>query len=90
MQVIEYTTDISSNGTFSIPAELFKKIQLKKNSQVRILVLYEEPSYQGESPSKKGIKRFCGKWQDDRDAHEIIDEIYQSRSRNSRSEEYQL
>jgi hypothetical protein len=35
-----------------------------------------------EKPKKKGLARFCGKWQDEREAEEIVTEIYGDRLKN--------
>lgn len=35
---------------------------------------------------KKGLARFCGRWKDEREADEIVTEIYKDRQRNTRSE----
>ena len=51
-----------------------------KNSKIKVVLLYED------NPGKKNLTRFCGKWQDGRDAHEIIKEIYADRDSNTRSE----
>jgi len=32
------------------------------------------------------LSQFCGKWQDDRDAEEIVSQIYADRAKNIRSE----
>jgi len=42
-----------------------------------------------ESP-QKGLTRFSGKWQDDREATQIVEDIYNSRGKNSRSERIEL
>lgn len=39
-----------------------------------------------EESMKDNLSEFCGKWQDDRDADEIISEIYSDRAKNIRSE----
>jgi len=36
------------------------------------------------------LSQFCGKWQDDRDAEEIVSEIYRDRKKNIRSEKAAL
>ncbi len=36
------------------------------------------------------LSQFCGKWQDDRDAEEIVSQIYADRAKNVRSEKAAL
>ena len=76
MQAIEYITEMSPNGKFQLPLEFLKKFHLDKKLKVKVLLLFDERK------ERKDINRFCGKWQDDRDANEIISEIYESRERN--------
>jgi len=80
MQAIEYTTNVSPTGHFLLPPEILEKLHLKQKSKIKFLLLYEEET------EKKGLNRFCGKWQDDKNPDEIINEIYESRSKNYRSE----
>jgi len=47
---------------------------------MKVVLLYEDES------GKKDLLLFCGKWQDERDAHEIIKELYAERDKNIRSE----
>jgi len=80
MKAVEYTTNISENGILPLPKEILKKLNIMKNSKVKVVLLYEDES------GKKDLLRFCGKWQDERDAHEIIKELYADRDKNIRSE----
>ena len=84
MQAIEYTTRISPAGQFPVPPEILKKTYLKRNSKVRVMLLFEDKK------GKQELSRFCGKWQDDRDADEIINDIYEDRQQNFRSERVEL
>jgi hypothetical protein len=43
-----------------------------------------------EKESQKSLSEFCGKWQDQRDADEIISEIYADREKNCRSDRFSL
>ena len=80
MKAVEYTTNISENGILPLPKEILKKLNIMKSSKVKVVLLYEDES------GKKDLLRFCGKWQDERDAHEIIKELYADRDKNIRSE----
>jgi hypothetical protein len=80
MKAIEYTANISENGVLPLPKEILQKLNVPKNSKIKVLLMYED------EPDKKDLARFCGKWRDARDAHAIIEEIYADRDRNIRSE----
>lgn len=84
MKALEYTTDFPDNGVLSLPPDLLKQMNIRKNSKVKILLLYEEDS------EIKNIGRFCGKWQDERNANIIIEDIYKNRKKNTRSEDFKL
>jgi hypothetical protein len=43
-----------------------------------------------EQDQDDDLSRFCGKWQDDRDAEEIVSQIYADRAKNIRSEKAAL
>ncbi len=43
-------------------------------------------SIQKENAAGKNLKRFCGKWQDGRDAEEIVGDILHNREKSQRSE----
>ena len=43
-----------------------------------------------EKESQKSLSEFCGKWKDQRDADEIISEIYADREKNCRSDRFSL
>ncbi|MDA3917971.1 MAG: hypothetical protein PF690_13505 [Deltaproteobacteria bacterium] len=68
MKAVEYTTTISEKGVLPLPKEILQELNIMKNSKIKVVLLYE-----GE-PGKKDLARFCGKWQDERDAHTIIKE----------------
>lgn len=80
MKAVEYTTNISENGILPLPKEIFQKLNVMKNSKIKVVLLYEDES------DKKDLLRFCGKWQDKRDVHAIIKELYADRDKNIRSE----
>jgi hypothetical protein len=82
MKAIEYTTNMPDDGVFSLPPDILKGI--KKNTKVKILLLFEEES------EHRDIGRFCGQWQDERNVHEVVKELYEDRKQNIRSEGSEL
>ncbi len=80
MQAIEYTTEVSALGQFTVPPELLKSIDLKRHQKIRVVLLFEDPK------KTHGLSHFCGQWQDERETDEIVKEIYNERNRNYRSE----
>jgi len=68
------------NGVLPLPKEIFQELNVMKNSKIKVVLLYDDET------GKKDLARFCGKWQDERDAHTIIKEIYADRDKNTRSE----
>lgn len=84
MKALEYTAEILNNGLLSVPPEILKQINIKKNSKVKVLILYEED---GEA---KSLGKFCGKWKDERTADKIVEDIYFNRKNNTRSEDFEL
>ena len=79
MKTINCDATLMPDGHLILPPDVIKKISVKKNTTHRILIL---------SPDKprKGLSRFCGKWKDDRDADDIIADIYADRAKNNRSD----
>lgn len=84
MNAIEFVTTFPTQGQLAIPEEIFRQIRMKTHSPVRVLILYEEET------DRQGLSRFCGAWQDDRDAEEIVAEIYADRQHNTRAERMAL
>jgi hypothetical protein len=80
MKALEYITNIPDDGILSLPPEILNKLNIKKNKKVKILFLYEEDN------EKRNLKRFCGKWQDEKNVHDFVKEIYEDRAKNIRSE----
>lgn len=83
METFEYIAEILPDGHLSVPDAIIKSLNLKSHSKLRISILPIETE-------KKNLTRFCGKWQDDRGANKIIEDIYKSRSKNNRSERIKL
>jgi len=80
---LEYIAEILPDGHLSIPEAISKKLNLKSHTKYRISILPIDTK-------KKSLGRFSGKWQDERDAEEIIKDVYQSRNKNTRSESIKL
>jgi len=78
----EYTARVMPDGQLSLPPILANRLNLKVNSEVRILIIPDK--------KKRGLSQFCGKWQDDRSAENLVDEIYSERKKNNRSELQEL
>jgi len=53
-------------------------------------MLNSRKSGAGQEESGADMSQFCGKWQDDREAEEIIAQIYADRAKNMRSEKIGL
>lgn len=68
---------LSINGIYDgkqiIPTE---PIQLQEASHFKVIITFVEPI---EEVKQKTLSRFCGIWEDDRDAEEIVGEIYKER-----------
>ena len=77
MNKIEYIAEVLPDSHLSLPSRLAKQLNLKVNSKVRILLIPDEHE-------KKGINCFFGKWQDERDADDIVSDIYKERKINIR------
>lgn len=83
MEIYEYIAEILPDGHLSIPEAILKQLNLKSHSKLRISILPIEAK-------KPDLSRFAGKWQDEREASEIVEEIYESRKMNTRSERIKL
>ncbi|MCK5542947.1 MAG: hypothetical protein KAI40_09665 [Desulfobacterales bacterium] len=83
MEIFEYFTEIRPDGYLAVPKEVIKKINLKPHSKLRISILPIETE-------KKGLICFSGKWQDDREANKIVEDLYNSRNKNTRSQRIKL
>lgn len=83
METFEYIAEILPDGHLIVPEAIIKKLDIKSHSKLRISILPIETK-------KKGLSRFSGKWKDDREANKIVEDIYKSRSKNTRSEGIKL
>jgi hypothetical protein len=82
LKALEYIAEILPDGHLSVPETIIKKLNLKSYSKLRISILPIEVK-------KKGLTRFSGKWQDDREADKIVEDIYKSCNKNKRSNRIQ-
>lgn len=74
----EYIAKVLPDGHLLLPPTFISRLNLKVNSKIRILIIPDT--------DKSGLNRFCGKWQDERSAEDIVSEIYSERKKNNRSE----
>lgn len=82
MKTINCEAELLPDGHLVLPPEVVKQIKAKSNKRPtkrRIIIFTDEPR-------QHHLSRFCGKWQDDRNADEIIAEIRADRDKNLRSE----
>ena len=83
MKTISCTAELTPDGQLILPPEVVKELNVKSKAKRRIIIF-------NEKKSKKSLSEFCGKWQDQRDADEIISEIYAYREKNYRSDRFNL
>lgn len=85
MKAIQCEVKVLPDGHLLLPAEIAEQIKPKTDTKTtrRIIIL-------NEKTQSHRLSRFCGKWQDDRDADDIIAEIMVSRSNNVRSDKIDL
>ena len=73
----EYIAKVLPNGHLSLPLTIVSRLNLKIHSKIRILILSDT--------EKSGLNRFCGQWQNERDAEDIVSEILTECHKNNRS-----
>ena len=83
IKVIEYTTELSPGGHFTLPLAMLQDIDLRQPKRVRVLIIYEE------APPKKTLAHFGGRWQDQRSADEIVAALYAERKQNTQTDAMQ-
>ncbi len=85
MKTINCEAELLPDGHLVLPPDVAKQIKVRSNKSTkrRIIIFADEPR-------PHSLSRFCGKWQDDRDADEIIAEIRSDREKNIRSDEIYL
>ena len=84
MKTAEYTTSILPDGHLAIPKEVKKKLDLTGTSKVKVIIAKEEEEKTG---STQGFLKLFGTWEDNRNANEIIDDIYETRQSSKRETE---
>ena len=83
VKAVSCTAELTPDGQLILPPEIVKKLNVKSKARRRIIIF-------NEKESQKTLSEFCGKWQDERDADEIVSEIYTDREKNLRSEKFNL
>lgn len=78
---IEYPARILPDGHISCPENIKNKLKMLNGTEFKVIINVEEESFTPfilleKSEEKTGL---CGIWQDDRDAEEIIKDIYSHR-----------
>jgi hypothetical protein len=68
VKAISCTAKLLPDGHLVLPSEIVRQLNVKTRTTRRIIIF-------NEKSSKKSLSQFCGKWQDERDADEIISEI---------------
>ncbi len=78
MKAIEYKANVLPDGHLSLPKSVKKKLRLETNSMVKVKILKDEKEIRIKGRVKK--TGFCGSWEDERTADEIITDIYSHRT----------
>ncbi|MFH1561970.1 MAG: hypothetical protein ABIF11_00930 [Nitrospirota bacterium] len=78
---IEYQARILPDGHLSCPENIKKRLMVLNGTEFKVIINVEEKGFTpftlvSEPEEKTGL---CGVWQDDRDAEEIIKDIYSHR-----------
>jgi len=83
MKTINCEAEVLPDGHLLLPPEVAVQIKIKPNSdnKRRIIILNDD-----EKTEPNRLSRFCGKWEDERDADEIIADIMEGRRSNIRSD----
>ena len=84
MKTVKYTTTILSDGHLFIPEDVKKELELDNNSIVKVVIAKEEGI---KAKSTEEFLKLFGTWEDERDADEIIKEIYETRIPSKRESE---
>ncbi len=83
MGTIECTATLMPDGHLILPPDVVKQLNIRTQSLRRIIIL-------NEKSQKRTLNQFAGQWKDDRDADEILAEIYKGRDENMRSNRVEL
>ncbi len=83
MSTINCTAELLPNGHLVLPKSIVDLLGIKTKTQRRIIIL-------DENPPKKTLSQFCGQWQDDRDADDMVAQMREERENNRRSESFSL
>ncbi|MCB9503931.1 MAG: hypothetical protein H6696_18565 [Deferribacteres bacterium] len=82
MKKIEYIAEVLPDLHLSLPEDIIQLLNLTAHSKLRVQI-------QPEHGLKRDLSYFCGKWQGN-DAQDIVQDIYNSRKRNNRSDNFEL
>jgi hypothetical protein len=79
MTNIEYKAKVLPDGHLSCPpVDIKKKLHLSNGSEIKVIIVGQEQT--GHTiPNTEEKTGLCGIWQDERDAKEIIQDIYSNR-----------
>jgi hypothetical protein len=83
VRAISCTAKVMPDGRLALPPEVVKQLNVKRKKTRRIIIFTDKAP-------REDLSRFCGRWKDDRDADEIIREIYADRDKNCRSDRFEL
>jgi hypothetical protein len=78
MSSISCTAELLPGGQLILPPDIIKRLHVTAKTTRRIIIL------------DGNLSQFRGMWKDDRDADEIISEIYENREQNYRSDRISL
>ncbi|MCP5053287.1 MAG: hypothetical protein GY940_39345 [bacterium] len=82
MKTIDCEVKVLPNGHLLLPPEVAERIKVKPDtSETRRIIIFDREA------KSNCLSRYCGKWQDDRDADDIIAEIMEGRRTNNRSDQ---
>ncbi len=78
---VEYKAKILPDGHLSCPEGIKRKLHLSNGIEVKVIISVEKeiPTIPNSISVTEKRTGFCGIWQDDREAQEIIHDIYSNR-----------
>lgn len=84
MQRVEYKASVLPDGHLSCPENVKQRLGLVNGTEVKVIIISSDaPGEKTEKMVKRSVSQkgtgICGIWQDERDAEEIIRDIYSNR-----------
>lgn len=78
---VEYEAKVLPDGHLSCPESIKEKLRLSNGTEVKVIIMIEEipPAFYKSLARTEKKTGFCGVWQDDREAEEIVQDIYSNR-----------